>query len=79
MSSLPLIWKLKQLLNIGLEKKLKKVIKVVNNVVMEMIGQRRREMAITTMGFNNLDLLSRFMESIEDDKKTRKLQLGYAN
>ncbi|RYR56844.1 hypothetical protein Ahy_A05g022558 [Arachis hypogaea] len=48
MSSLPLIWKLKQLLNIGSEKKLKEAIRVVDNVVMEMIGQRRREIATTT-------------------------------
>ncbi|KAL4382413.1 hypothetical protein AHAS_Ahas04G0231000 [Arachis hypogaea] len=36
--------KLSRLLNIGLKKKLKEAIKVVDNVVMEMIGQRRREM-----------------------------------
>ncbi|KAL4396505.1 hypothetical protein AHAS_Ahas01G0098600 [Arachis hypogaea] len=33
MSPLPLIWKLKQLLNIGLKKKLKEAIRVVDNVV----------------------------------------------
>ncbi|KAL4286336.1 hypothetical protein AHAS_Ahas19G0076000 [Arachis hypogaea] len=66
-SSLPLIWKLKRLLNIGSEKKLKEAIKVVDNVVMEMIGQRKREMTTTTTGFNKSDLLSRFMGSIEDD------------
>ncbi|RYQ83310.1 hypothetical protein Ahy_B10g101961 [Arachis hypogaea] len=68
MSPLPLIWKLKRLLNIGSEKKLKKAIKVVDNVVMEMIGQRKREMATMTTGLNKSDLLSRFMGSIEDDK-----------
>ncbi|RYR33224.1 hypothetical protein Ahy_A10g047784 [Arachis hypogaea] len=67
MSPLPLIWKLKQLLNIGSEKKLKEAIGLVDNVVMEMIRQRRREMAATTMGLNKSDLLSRFMGSIEDD------------
>ncbi|QHO06111.1 Cytochrome P450 [Arachis hypogaea] len=34
MSPLPLIWKLKQLLNIGSEKKLKEAIGVMDNVVM---------------------------------------------
>ncbi|KAL4345214.1 hypothetical protein AHAS_Ahas11G0256000 [Arachis hypogaea] len=67
MSLLLLIWKLKRLLNIGLEKKLKEAIRVVDNVVMEMIGQRRREMATTTTGLNKSDLLSKFMGSIEDD------------
>ncbi|KAL4356243.1 hypothetical protein AHAS_Ahas09G0067200 [Arachis hypogaea] len=66
-SPLPLIWKLKRLLNIGLEKKLKEAIGVVDNVVMEMIGQRRREMATTTTGLNKSYLLSRFMGSIKDD------------
>ncbi|RYQ97631.1 hypothetical protein Ahy_B08g093712 [Arachis hypogaea] len=67
MSPLPLIWKLKRLLNIGSEKKLKEVIGMVDNVVMEMLGQRRREMATTTTRFNKSDLPSRFMGSIEDD------------
>ncbi|RYR11381.1 hypothetical protein Ahy_B04g068923 isoform C [Arachis hypogaea] len=66
-SSLPLIWKLKRLLNIGSEKKLKEAIEVVDNVVIEMIGQRRREMVMTDL--NKSDWLSRFMESIEDNNK----------
>ncbi|RYR62104.1 hypothetical protein Ahy_A04g019460 [Arachis hypogaea] len=48
MSPLLFIWKLKRLLNIGSEKKLKEAIGVVDNVVMDMLGQRRREMATTT-------------------------------
>ncbi|RYR67443.1 hypothetical protein Ahy_A03g013805 [Arachis hypogaea] len=66
MSLLPLTWKLKRLLNIGLEKKLKEMIGVVDNVVMEMIGQKKREMTTTT-GLNKSDLLSRFMRFVEDD------------
>ncbi|RYR40478.1 hypothetical protein Ahy_A09g046236 [Arachis hypogaea] len=66
-SPLPLIWKLKRLLNIDSEKKLKGAIGVVDNVVMEMIRQRRREMTTTMMGLNKSDLLSRFMGSIEND------------
>ncbi|RYR65764.1 hypothetical protein Ahy_A03g011689 [Arachis hypogaea] len=68
MSLLPLIWKLKRLLIIGSEKKLKKEIRVVDNVVMEMIGQRRREMTTTTTSLNKADLLSRLMGSIKNDK-----------
>ncbi|KAL4370508.1 hypothetical protein AHAS_Ahas06G0072800 [Arachis hypogaea] len=67
MSPLPLIWKLKRLLNIGSEKKLKKAIGVVDNVVIEMLGQKRREMTTTITSLNKSDLLSRFMGSIEDD------------
>ncbi|RYQ88053.1 hypothetical protein Ahy_B09g095492 [Arachis hypogaea] len=73
MSLLLLIWKLKRLLNIGSEKKLKEAIGVVDNVVMEMIGQRKREMATTTTGLNKSDLLSRFMGSIEDDNYSVRL------
>ncbi|RYQ85747.1 hypothetical protein Ahy_B10g105346 [Arachis hypogaea] len=73
MSPLPLIWKLKQLPNIGSEKKLKEAIGLVDNVVMEMIGQRRREMAATMTGLNKSDLLSRFMGSIEDDNYSVRL------
>ncbi|RYR25906.1 hypothetical protein Ahy_B02g059937 [Arachis hypogaea] len=73
MSPLPLIWKLKRLLNIGSEKKLKKAIRVVDNVVMEMIGQRKSEMETTMTGLNKSDLLFRFMGSIEDDNYSVRL------
>ncbi|RYR78849.1 hypothetical protein Ahy_A01g003712 [Arachis hypogaea] len=62
MSLLPLIWKLKQLLNIGSKKKLK-----------EAIGMRRREMTTTMTSLNKSDLLSRFIESIEDDNVMRDM------
>ncbi|RYR39426.1 hypothetical protein Ahy_A09g044961 [Arachis hypogaea] len=60
---------MKRFLNIGSEKKLKEAIGVVDNVVMEKIGQWRREMATTTAVLNKPDLLSRFRKSIEDDHK----------
>ncbi|RYR33998.1 hypothetical protein Ahy_A10g048702 [Arachis hypogaea] len=66
MLPLPLIWKLKRLLNIGSKKKLKETIGVVDNVIMEMLGQKRREVATTTMSLNKSDLLSGFMGFIED-------------
>ncbi|RYQ82389.1 hypothetical protein Ahy_B10g100979 [Arachis hypogaea] len=72
-SPLLLIWKLKRLLNIGSEKKLKEAIGVVDNMVMEMIWQRKREMTTTTTGLNKSDLLSRFMGSIEDDNYSVRL------
>ncbi|RYR39571.1 hypothetical protein Ahy_A09g045130 [Arachis hypogaea] len=66
--SFDLTSKLSQLLNIDSEKKLKEVIGVVDHVVMEMIGQRRREMTTTTTGLNKSDLLSKFIRFIKDDK-----------
>ncbi|RYR08127.1 hypothetical protein Ahy_B05g075679 [Arachis hypogaea] len=60
------LWKLKRLLKIGSEKKLKEAIEVVDNVVMEMIGQRRGEMATMMTDLNKSNLLSKFMGSIED-------------
>ncbi|KAL4394836.1 hypothetical protein AHAS_Ahas02G0191800 [Arachis hypogaea] len=45
---------------------------MVDNVIMEMIGQTRREMAMTTIGLNKSDLLSRFMGSMEHDKCLNK-------
>ncbi|RYQ97282.1 hypothetical protein Ahy_B08g093314 [Arachis hypogaea] len=55
--------------------KLKEAIGVVDNVVMEMIGQKRREMETTTRGLNKSDLLYRFMGSIEDNKYLRDICL----
>ncbi|QHN95315.1 cytochrome P450 94C1-like [Arachis hypogaea] len=52
---------------ITVEKKLKEAIRVVDNVTMEMIEQRRREMATTT-GLNKSNLLSKFMGFIEKYK-----------
>ncbi|KAL4372602.1 hypothetical protein AHAS_Ahas06G0282200 [Arachis hypogaea] len=52
----------------NLASKLSEAIEVVDNVAMEIIRQRRREMAIITTGLNKSNLLSRFMRFIEDDK-----------
>ena len=72
MNASPFIWKAKRFLNVGSEKKLKEAIKVVDNVAMEMIKQRRE------MGFNTRqDLLSRFMGSIEDDKYLRDIIVSF--
>ena len=60
----PLIWKIKRLLNVGSEKKLKEAIHVVNNIAEEMIN-KRREMGFSTRN----DLLSRFMSSVQNDNK----------
>ncbi|RYR01141.1 hypothetical protein Ahy_B06g079984 [Arachis hypogaea] len=61
----------------GLEKKLKEVIGVADNVVMEMIALRRREMATMTTSLNKSDLLSKLMGSIEDDKYLRDIIISF--
>ncbi|KAI8524301.1 hypothetical protein RHMOL_Rhmol13G0140000 [Rhododendron molle] len=62
MSVSPLIWKIKKVLNLGSEKKLKKSIEVVKSLAQEVI-ENRRKMGVSTQN----DLLSRFMSSINDD------------
>ena len=72
MNASPFIWKLKRLLNIGSEKKLRETINVVNDVAKEMIKQRRE------MGFKTRnDLLSRFMGSIDDDVYLRDIVVSF--
>ncbi|RYR23984.1 hypothetical protein Ahy_B02g057476 isoform C [Arachis hypogaea] len=69
---------IKRLLNINLEKKLNEAIGVVDNVAIEIIGQKRREMATTKMtGLNESDLLSRFMRFIEDDKYLSDIVISF--
>ncbi|QHN95176.1 Cytochrome P450 [Arachis hypogaea] len=64
MTSSPITWKIKRLLNIGSEKKLKQAIKITNNLAEELINKRRK------IGFSTRkDLLSRFMSSVENDNK----------
>ncbi|OVA05976.1 Cytochrome P450 [Macleaya cordata] len=62
LSPTPLIWKIKRLLNLGTEKKLKEAITKVNTLADEIIQQKRRS------GFNkHQDLLSTFMGTVEND------------
>ncbi|XP_010271731.1 PREDICTED: cytochrome P450 94C1-like [Nelumbo nucifera] len=68
----PLIWKIKRLLNLGSEKKLKKAIRLINVLAKEVIRQRRK------MGFSaSQDLLSRFMGTINDDKYLRDIVISF--
>ncbi|KAL4397444.1 hypothetical protein AHAS_Ahas01G0192500 [Arachis hypogaea] len=75
----PLVWKLKELLDIGSKKKLEEVIRVVNNVAVEMIRQRRRGMVTPMMGLNKSSLLSRSVGSIEDGKYLRDMVITFVN
>ncbi|KAG2670802.1 hypothetical protein I3760_14G104200 [Carya illinoinensis] len=68
----PLVWKMKRLLNLGSERKLKEAIKVLNTLAAEMKNQRRQ------MGFSDQkDLLSRFMASVDDDQYLRDIVISF--
>ncbi|KAF6166033.1 hypothetical protein GIB67_012930 [Kingdonia uniflora] len=69
----PLIWKIKRMLNVGTEKKLKKAITMVDALASEVIRQKRK------MGFSNhQDLLSRFMGTVDyDDKYLRDIVVSF--
>ncbi|KAJ8750151.1 hypothetical protein K2173_014066 [Erythroxylum novogranatense] len=68
----PVIWKLKRLLSIGSEKKLKEAISMVNELAYAIIEERKRT------GFStNKDLLSRFMASIDDHKYLRDIVISF--
>lgn len=68
----PIIWKIKRFFNLGSEKQLKEAIKMVNELAEEVINQRRK------IGFSNKnDLLSRFMNTIDDDKYLRDIVISF--
>lgn len=63
MAPSPIMWRIKKMLRVGSERKLREAIKMVDGLAMEVIRQRRE------MGFSNRnDLLSRFMASTNDDR-----------
>lgn len=68
----PLVWKIKRLLSIGSEKKLRKCIEIINKLAQEVIQQKRKK------GFSNdQDLLSRFMGTIDDDTYLRDIVVSF--
>ncbi|XP_044505105.1 cytochrome P450 94C1-like [Mangifera indica] len=72
LASSPFIWKMKRLLNIGTERKLKEALKLVNELSEKMINERRK------LGLSNKnDLLSRFMGSIHDEKFLRDIVVSF--
>ncbi|KAJ7971525.1 putative Cytochrome P450 [Quillaja saponaria] len=67
----PLVWKIKRLLNLGTEKRLKQAINVINILAKQVIIQRRE------MGFStHKDLLSRFMSTVNDDIYLRDIVIS---
>ncbi|KAG7572738.1 Cytochrome P450 [Arabidopsis suecica] len=70
----PLLWKIKRLLRIGSEKKLKESINVINRLAGDLIKQRR---LTGLMGKN--DLISRFMAVVaeDDDEYLRDIVVSF--
>ncbi|KAK9289305.1 hypothetical protein L1049_007460 [Liquidambar formosana] len=72
MTASPLIWKIKRMLNLGSEKRLREAIKVIDILAKEVIRQRRK------MGFlTHKDLLSRFMRITNDDTYLRDIIISF--
>lgn len=72
MTSSPLVWKVKRLLDLGSEKRLREAIKLIN-LLAEQVIKQRREMSFSTHN----DLLSRFLDSIRDDRFLRDVIVSF--
>ncbi|KAF8009301.1 hypothetical protein BT93_J0335 [Corymbia citriodora subsp. variegata] len=73
MSPSSLVWRIKRLLNIGSERRLREAIKLVNALADEVIKQKRE--VGPSKGHN--DLLSRFMINIDDDRYLRDIVVSF--
>ncbi|KAK4359763.1 hypothetical protein RND71_021992 [Anisodus tanguticus] len=72
MASSPLIWKIKRLLNIGNEKKLRNAIENIDVLAREVIRQKRK------LGRSNQqDLLSRFMTMVDNEVYLRDIVISF--
>ncbi|EXC10883.1 Cytochrome P450 94A1 [Morus notabilis] len=79
MTPLPLVWKAKRFLNIGSEKRLKEMLKVINTYAMDIIRSKEVKLSINCdqQVPKDQDLLSRFMTSLsnmefQDKEQKRK-------
>ncbi|CAA6663723.1 unnamed protein product [Spirodela intermedia] len=73
LSPSPLVWKLKRLLNLGLEKELRRAIRLVDVLAREVIRQRRNGGASAS----GRDLLSRFLGSTDDEQYLRDIVISF--
>ncbi|KAI7725713.1 hypothetical protein M8C21_018158 [Ambrosia artemisiifolia] len=73
MTPSPLVWKIKRLLNVGSERRLKESIKMVNKFAQEVIRQRNKLGSCS----NHEDLLSRFMDKTKDPKYLRDIVISF--
>ncbi|KAL5710679.1 12-hydroxyjasmonoyl-L-amino acid 12-hydroxylase [Ranunculus cassubicifolius] len=73
----PYLWKIKRLLNIGSEKKLKNALKLINVLADEMIRKRRSMIKTDSASASEHDLLSRFVTSIDDEAYLRDIIVSF--
>ncbi|XP_071721038.1 cytochrome P450 94C1-like [Rutidosis leptorrhynchoides] len=69
----PWVWKIKRMLNVGNEKKLKESIKMVNMFAQEVIGQRSKLGSYS----KHEDLLSRFMDTTKDPNYLQDIVISF--
>ncbi|KAG0457849.1 hypothetical protein HPP92_023006 [Vanilla planifolia] len=68
----PVVWKVNRMLNLGSERELRRAIRLIDELAIQVIRQRRK------LGFaSNHDLLSRFMASINDEKYLRDIVISF--
>ncbi|KAI4310520.1 hypothetical protein MLD38_035494 [Melastoma candidum] len=73
MKTSPYMWKLKRVLNMGSEKKLKEAINVIDILASEVIKQKCK----IGISSDNRDLLSRFMVTVSDKKYLRDIIISF--
>ncbi|KAL9153466.1 hypothetical protein ABFS82_10G050600 [Erythranthe guttata] len=77
MSASPIIWKVKRLLNVGSERKLRRAIGTVHVLAGEFISQRRRSADFKSSSDQKKDLMSRFMASVADETYLRDIIVSF--
>nr|XP_043611999.1 cytochrome P450 94C1-like [Erigeron canadensis] len=73
MNPSPMVWKIKRMLNIGSEKRLKESVKIVNMFAQKVIRQRNKLGSCS----NHEDLLSRFMDTTKDATYLRDIVVSF--
>ncbi|XP_058781733.1 cytochrome P450 94B3-like [Vicia villosa] len=71
----PLIWKIKRLLNVGSEKSLKESVKIVHESVMEIIRKKKKEMNEKKY-VSGSDLLTKLLETGHDEITVRDIVIS---
>ncbi|GLJ48912.1 hypothetical protein SUGI_1031760 [Cryptomeria japonica] len=65
MYAVPFLWRVKRMLNIGSEKRLRRALKVVDEFASEVVSSRRKQISVERLERN--DLLSRFIAVLIDN------------
>ncbi|GLJ48930.1 hypothetical protein SUGI_1032290 [Cryptomeria japonica] len=67
-SAVPFWWRVKRMLNISSEKRLREAIKLVDKFAMDVVSSRRKEISVSVGGPEREDLLSRFMAALSNNR-----------